>query len=47
LAVGEGVEEREPDRARLGASGDLANDPAGLLLRELRVPELAGGQVQA
>ena len=48
LAVGEGVEEREADRVRLGAGGDLA-EHAGQGSGELAVgvmPELAGAGVQ-
>jgi hypothetical protein len=49
LAVGEGVEERESDRVRLGAGGDLADDP-GVGFGELSVgvmPELAAVGVEA
>ena len=49
LAVGEGVDERESDRVRLGARGDLADDPV-VGLGELLVgamPELAGIGVEA
>ncbi len=49
LPVGEGVEEREADRVRLGAGGDLADD-SGLGLGELSVgvvPQLAGVVVEA
>ena len=45
LAVGEGVEKREPDDVRFGAGGYLADDPVGRLGGELVVgvmPELAG-----
>ena len=44
FAVGEGVEEREPDDVRLGAGGDLRDDPVVRLGRELSVgvmPQLA------
>ena len=37
LAVGEGVEQREPDDVRLGAGGDLRDDPVGRLGGELAV----------
>jgi len=50
LSVGEGVEEREPDGVRLGAGGDLAEDPVGVGFGELAVgvmPEFAGVGVQA
>jgi hypothetical protein len=49
FAVGEGVEQREPDRVGLGAGGDLPDDP-GVGFGELSVgvmPELAGVRVQA
>jgi hypothetical protein len=49
LAVGEGVEEREADRVRFGAGGDLADDP-GVGFGELSVgvmPEPAGAGVEA
>ena len=49
LAIGECVDEREADRVRFGAGGDLADDP-GLRLGELAVgvmPELAGVVVEA
>jgi hypothetical protein len=49
LAVGEGVDEREADCVRFGASGDLADDPV-VGLCELSVgvmPELAGVRVEA
>ena len=49
LGVGEGVEEREADRVRLGAGGDLS-EHAGEGSGELAVgvmPELAGVRVQA
>ena len=43
LAVGEGVEEREADRVRFGAGGDLASPPGwGCELAVGVVPELAG-----
>src|SRR5579875_2239719 len=48
LAVGEGVEEREPDRVRFGAGGDLA-EHAGNGSGELAggvVPEFASVRVQ-
>jgi hypothetical protein len=44
LAVGEGVEEREPDDVRLGAGGDLRDDPVLRFGRESPVgvvPQLA------
>ena len=49
LAVGEGVDEREADRVRFGAGGDLADDP-GRGVGELSVgvvPELTGVAVEA
>ena len=48
LAVEQRVEEREADRVRLGAGGEIAGEPVGGL-GELRVgvpPQLAGGAVE-
>ena len=48
LAVEQRVEEREPDRVRLGAGSEIAGDPIGGL-GELRVgmpPQLARGGVE-
>jgi hypothetical protein len=47
FAVGEGVEEREPDDVRLSAGGDLRDDPVVRFGRELVVgvmPQLAPAQ---